>query len=287
MKVWIDGQMLDKAHAKVSVFDHGLLYGDGVFEGIRVYGGKIFRCRAHMDRLFASAKSIRLAIPISSQEIEEAMRQCIGANGIVDGYIRLVVSRGVGNLGLDPNKCARPTVIIIADQIALYPSKMYEEGMAVIIAKTRRTSAIMLPPAVKSLNYLNNILAKMEATDAGVCEALMLNDKEELAEASGDNVFLVKDGKVLTPPTDAGILIGVTRQIVIDLSAKLGLAVSERPLRVDDIRSADECFLTGSAAEIIAVTRVDDFAIGTGSPGTITQRLQKAFQEMIASGQFE
>jgi branched-chain amino acid aminotransferase len=287
MKVWIDGKMLEKAQAKVSVFDHGLLYGDGVFEGIRVYGGRIFRCRAHLDRLFASAKCIRLAIPISWQEIQDAMIQTIQANGLVDGYIRLVVTRGEGTLGLDPNKCPRPSVFVIADQIALYPRKMYEEGMAVIIAKTRRTSDIMLPPSVKSLNYLNNILAKMEAIDAGVCEAIMLNDRDEVAEATGDNVFLVKNGQVVTPSPEAGILIGVTRQLVIDLCAELGIPLAQRPVHVEDIRQADECFLTGTAAEIIAVTQVDGLAIGTGKPGPVTMRLQQSFHEMIASGRFE
>lgn len=287
MKIWIDGQLVDKADAKVSVFDHGLLYGDGVFEGIRVYGGKIFRCKAHLDRLFASGKSIRLAIPYTRQEIDEAMRACISTNQVIDGYIRLVASRGEGTLGLDPNHCPRPTVFVIADQIKLFPRRMYEEGMAVIIAKTRRTSDSMLPPSVKSLNYLNNILAKMEAIDAGVGEALMLNDKGRVAEGTGDNIFIVRGQAVITPPPEDGMLIGVTRQVVMDLCRQLGMELREQSILPADIHTADECFLTGTAAEIIAVTKVGEHAIGDGKPGPVTRRLLDAFQALIASGKFE
>lgn len=287
MKVWVNGKLVDKAEAKLTVFDHGLLYGDGVFEGIRSYGGKVFQCSAHMDRLFASAEAIRLKIPMARQEIVDGMYRTMKANGVSDGYIRLAVTRGPGTLGLDAHLCADPTVFIIADQVALYPKEMYEKGMAVIIAKTRRTAASMLPPSVKSLNYLNNILAKIEAVDAGVPEALMLNADGDLAEATGDNVFIVRDGAVATPPPEAGILIGVTRNVVMELCGKLGLPLGEQRITVEQLHAADECFLTGTAAEVIAVTTVDGRPIGSGKPGPITRRLLDAFRELIRSGQFD
>lgn len=285
MKVWINGRLLDKAEANLTVFDHGLLYGDGVFEGIRAYGGKIFQCDAHMDRLFASAEAIRLVMPVSRQEIVDAMYQAMEANGVVDGYIRLVVTRGPGTLGLNPYECAGSTVFIIADQLALYPKEMYERGMAVIIAKTRRTAASMVPPAAKTLNYLNNILARIEAVDAGVPEALMLNAEGDLAEATGDNIFIVRAGAVITPPTEAGILVGVTRNVVMELCAKCEIPLREERISVAELYAADECFLTGTAAEVVAVTSVDGRPIGTGKPGPITQRLLEAFREFIRSGQ--
>jgi len=281
MKVWLDGNLVDKADAKLSVFDHGTLYGDGVFEGIRAYGGKIFQCQAHMDRLFLSAKKIRLEIPYTKQEIVDAMMQTMAANGVVNGYIRLVVTRGEGTLGLGPNRCPRGSVFAIADQIELYPREMYEKGMPVIIAKTRRTSATMLDPSIKSLNYLNNIMAKVEALDAGVGEAIMLNEHGEVGEATGDNVFIVKDEAVLTPPPSAGILLGVTRGVVLGLAGKLGLAVREQTIMPQDLYGADECFLTGTAAEIIPVTKIDNTSVGGGKVGPITLRLTKAFHEMI------
>jgi len=284
MKVWINGQLVDKDDARLSVFDHGLLYGDGVFEGIRAYGGRIFRCEDHVERLFASAKAIRLEIPLSPDQIIGAMEQTLKANGLVDGYIRLVVTRGPGTLGLDPGKCYDPTVFIIADQIVLYPKEMYENGMSAIIAKTRRTAPSMVPPSVKSLNYLNNILAKIEAVDAGVPEALMLNAEGEVAEATGDNVFIVRDRTVITPPGEAGILIGVTRKVVMELCAKLGIPLKERRIPVEALYAADECFLTGTAAEVIAVTKVDGHVIGTGKPGPITRRLLEAFRELTRGG---
>ena len=287
MKVWVNGKLVDKAQAKLTVFDHGLLYGDGVFEGIRAYGGKIFQCSAHMDRLFASAEVIPLKIPMARQNIVDGMYRTMKANGVSDGYIRLAVTRGPGTLGLDAHLCTDPTVFIIADQVALYPKEMYEKGMAVIIAKTRRTAASMLPPSVKSLNYLNNILAKIEAVDAGVPEALMLNADGDLAEATGDNVFIVRDGAVTTPPPEAGILIGVTRNVVMELCGKLGLPLGEQRITVEQLHAADECFLTGTAAEVIAVTTVDGRPIGSGKPGPTTRRLLEAFRELIRSGQFD
>ena len=284
MKVWLNGQVLDKDDAKLSVYDHATLYGDGVFEGIRIYGGKIFQSEAHLNRLFDSAKHIRLAIPCTKQELHEAMTETIRADDRIDGYIRLVVTRGAGTLGLSPFKCPSPTVFLIVDDILLYPREMYEDGMAVIIAKTVRISPQMLDPRVKSLNYLNNILAKIEAIDAGVPEALMLNARGNIAEGTGENVFIVSDGEVITPPREAGMLVGVTRGIVIHLARKLALPLVEKDIRPDDLYAADECFLTGTAAEVIAVTRIDGTPIGGGKVGPIARRLMAAFREFIATG---
>jgi len=281
MKIWLDGQLVDRAQAAVSVFDHGALYGDGVFEGIRAYSGKIFQCQAHMDRLFQSAAKIRLTIPYTAEQIVAAMEQTLAANNITDGYIRLVVTRGVGTLGLNPYRCPKGSVFVIADQIELYPPEMYERGMPVIIAKTRRTSATMLDPSVKSLNYLNNIMARVEAVDANVGEAIMLNDRGEVAEATGDNLFIVKNGTVLTPPVSAGILQGVTRRVVMELCAEVGIPCREQTLFPADLYAADECFLTGTAAEVIPVTKIDGKPIATATAGPITQRLIKAFKEFI------
>ncbi len=281
MKVWINGNLVEKEKASISVLDHGVLYGNGVFEGIRVYNGKIFRCDAHMDRLFASAEGIRLPIPPAKQEIVDAMYETIAANGITDGYIRLVVTRGPGTLGLNPFRCSGGSVIIIADQIALYPPEMYETGLEVIIAKTRRMSHEMLSPAVKSCNYLNNIMARIEAVDAGVAEAIMLNADETIAEATGDNVFIVRDGTVATSPPESCGLRGITRQIVIGLAGDLGVPLAEQAVTVEQLYAADECFLTGTAAEVIAVTKVDERIIGSGKAGTITKKLLDAFRQFI------
>ena len=287
MKVWMNGGLVDEKDAKLSVWDHGTLYGDGVFEGIRIYGGRIFESQAHIDRLYESAKHIRLAIPYTKQELVDALYETLRANGLVDGYVRLVVTRGEGTLGLNPFKCANPSVVIIADQIALYPKEMYENGMAVIIAKTLRTASSMLSPSVKSLNYLNNIMAKIEAIDAGVAEAIMLNVEGNAAECTGDNIFIVKDGQAITPPPEAGMLIGITRGLVISLAGKLGIALAERNIKPEDIYAADECFLTGSAAEVIAVTKVDSEPIGDGKVGPITKRLLRAYRDYIASGDWQ
>jgi len=280
MKVWLNGELVEKEDAKLTVFDHGTLYGDGVFEGIRVYGGKVFQCQAHVDRLFTSARVIRLAIPYTKQELTDAMDETIAANGCIDGYIRLVVTRGVGTLGLNPFKCSGPGAFIIAADIELYPPEMYEHGMAVIIARTIRTSGRMVNPGIKTLNYLNNILAKIEAVDAGVGEAIMLNDQGNVAECTGDNLFIVAAGTVVTPPLEAGILPGITRGVVIGLAGKLGLALAERDITPEEVYSADECFLTGTAAEVISVTRVDARPIGDGRPGPITRKLLAAFREL-------
>ena len=283
MKVWLDGELVDKEDAKLTVFDHGTLYGDGVFEGIRIYDGKIFQCASHIDRLFASAEAISLKIPYDKQKLIDAMHQTLQVNGIGDGYIRLVVTRGAGTLGLGPDKCPNPSVFIIADQVALYPPRMYEDGLAVIVAKTVRTSARMLNPAIKSMNYLNNILAKIEAIDAGAIEAVMLNEAGNVCECTGDNIFIVKGGRVTTPPPDAGILIGVTRGVVIELAGRLGIDLAEETVTLAQLRDADECFLTGTAAEVIPVTRIDGRAVGDGKAGPITERLHAAFHEFIRS----
>jgi branched-chain amino acid aminotransferase len=281
LKVWIDGKLCDKDDAKVSVYDHGLLYGDGVFEGIRVYGGRIFQCEAHIDRLFASAKAIRLTIPLSREQICSAMQETIKANDFRDCYIRLVVTRGVGYLGLNPNKCATPTVFVIADTINMYPKEMYEKGMGVITASVIRNHPNALSPRIKSLNYLNNILAKIEAVDAGVSEAIMLNHEGNVAECTGDNIFIVRGGVVLTPGTADGILEGITRKVIIELCRRLGVPCFEKTLQRHDLYIADECFLTGSAAEIIAVTKIDGRLIGTGEPGAVTRKLTEAFHRHV------
>ncbi|MFW6133190.1 MAG: branched-chain-amino-acid transaminase [Planctomycetota bacterium] len=285
MKVWLNGELVDNAEARLSVWDHGTLYGDGVFEGIRVYNGRIFQCRAHVDRLFNSARQLRLAVPYTKQELVDAMGETLRANDVTGGgYIRLVVTRGPGTLGLHPFKCSQPNTFIIADQITLYPEEMYRDGMAVIIAETVRRSGRVIPSSVKSLNYLNNILAKIEAIDAGVAEAIMLNESGNVAECTGDNLFVVSDGRVITPPPEAGILVGITRAVVMDLARDAGLPVDEADVTVEELYAADECFLTGTAAEVIAVTQVDGRRIGDGRPGPITQKLLGAFRDYIASG---
>jgi len=287
MKVWLNGSMVDSREASVSVFDHGVLYGDGVFEGIRIYGGRIFECEAHVERLFSSARLIRLAIPQTKQEIVEAMHETVRANALTGGgYIRLVITRGSGTLGLSPFKCPTPCVYVIADQIALYPQEMYDNGMAVIIAKTVRTSPRMLNPAIKSLNYLNNIMAKIEAIDAGVGEAIMLNQAGLVAECTGDNIFIVEAGGLVTPPLSAGILPGITRAVVLRLAGKLGLPAAQEDIAVKRLLGAGECFLTGTAAEVISVTRIDGQAIGDGAVGPVTRKLHAAFHDYIKSNQW-
>ena len=287
MKVWLDGKLVDQDDARLSVFDHGTLYGDGVFEGIRIYGGRIFQCQTHVDRLFESARKIRLPIEQTKGKIVDAMYETIAANDISDGYIRLVVTRGRGTLGLDPFKCPRPGIFIIADSISIYPQEMYDNGMAVIIAKTVRVSANMLDPCIKSLNYLNNICAKIEAIDAGVAEAIMLNVRGNVAECTGENIFIVKGAQVITPGTDSGILVGVTRGVVMRLARELGFTVIEQAVTPDELRAADECFLTGTAAEVIAVTKIDEATIGDGKVGEITAKLLTTFREFTTSDRAE
>ena len=281
LKVWIDGKLVNKGDAKVSVYDHGLLYGDGVFEGIRVYHGKIFESEAHLRRLYESAKSIRLTIPMSPQEIQAAMEETVRANNFRDCYIRLIVTRGVGNLGLNPRGCDRPSVIVIADHIAIYPKEMYEQGMTVITSTVIRNHPNAISPRVKSLNYLNNILAKIEAVDAGVPEAIMLNGDGSVAECTADNIFVVRRGQLQTPGTADGILEGITRAVILRLARAQGMDCVEKTLQRHDLYIADECFLTGSAAEVIPVTKIDGRVIGKGEPGPITQKLIKAFRDYV------
>jgi branched-chain amino acid aminotransferase len=279
-RVWINGKLYDKADAKVSVYDHGLLYGDGVFEGIRVYAGRVFKHKEHTDRLYDSAKAIALTIPISPEKMMAAVEETVKANNKVDGYIRLVVTRGPGTLGLDPRKCD-PQVIVIVDDISLYPRELYENGLEVITSSYIRNHPNALNPRIKSLNYLNNILAKMEAIRAGCLEAIMLNHKGEVAECTGDNLFVVKHGLLRTPPTDAGILEGITRDFVIGLAKRAGVPFQEASLTRHDVYVADEVFLTGTAAEVIAVTKVDDRMIGSGKQGPVTRQLREMFQKAV------
>jgi branched-chain amino acid aminotransferase len=280
-KVYINGKLFEKSEAKVSVFDHGLLYGDGVFEGIRAYSGRVFRLQQHVDRLYESAKGIHLEIPIPREAMADAIQQTLAANGLVDAYIRVVVTRGAGSLGLDPRKTTDPQVIIITDKIALYPAELYEHGLKIITAATTRNHPNAVNPRIKSLNYLNNILGKIEATQAGCLEALMLNHKGELAECTGDNVFVVQAGKIHTPSADSGILEGITRSAVIELAREAGYEVIERTMDRLDVFKAEECFLTGTAAELIPVVECDGRVIGDGRPGPITRKLSERFHTLV------
>lgn len=278
-KVYINGKLFAPEDAMISVFDHGLLYGDGVFEGLRIYNGKVFRLEQHLRRLYDSAKAICLAIPMSSSELESALLDTVEQSGLANGYIRLVITRGAGTLGLGPERTENPQVIIIVDTIKLYPQEFYDNGLEIITASTIRNHPSALSPRIKSLNYLNNIMAKIEATKAGCLEALMLNHKGEVSECTADNIFIVRDGKLMTPPTDAGILEGVTRDVVLELAKEANIPTFEKTLTRHDVYVADECFMTGSAAEVIGVVKVDDRVIGDGKPGPITQKLKQLFVE--------
>jgi branched-chain amino acid aminotransferase len=279
MKVWIDGQLVDESEAKVSVFDHGLLYGDGVFEGIRMYHNRIFKLREHIERLYWSAKAILLEVPMTPVELTRACVETCKANGLRDGYIRLIVTRGKGTLGLDPRRCPKPSVIIIAATIQLYPEKYYQEGLTIVTVPTTRNLVNSVNPAIKSLNYLNNILARIEANNAGVEEAILLNTDGFVAECTGDNVFIVHKGRLLTPPLSAGALYGITRGTVLDAARDLGIPTGEPQLTRYDVYIADEMFLTGTAAEMVPVVKVDGRVIGDGKPGPVTLRLLQAFRE--------
>jgi branched-chain amino acid aminotransferase len=283
MKIYIDGEFCDKANAKISVFDHGLLYGDGIFEGIRFYNGRVFRLDEHIDRLFHSARAIALDIGMDKAAVTEATLETIRQNNLRDGYIRLVVTRGVGDLGLNPYLCPKSTTIIIASAITLYPKEKYQNGLEIVTCATRRIPHGALSPMVKSLNYLNNVLAKIEAQHAGAGEGLMLNEQGFVSECTGDNVFIVKNGEILTPPIASGALAGVTRGVVFEMAAEFGIPVREPMLTRYDIYTADECFLTGTAAEVIPAVRLDTRPIGDGRPGPVTQRLMGQFSELTAA----
>jgi len=284
LKIYINGQIVPQEDAKISVFDHGLLYGDGVFEGIRAYNGKMFTLDEHLDRLYDSATAISLKIPITKAEIAEAIKQTMKANNLTDSYIRLVVTRGVGKLGLDPNKCATPQIIIITDTIELYSKALYERGLDIVTVTTIRNHFSALDPKIKSLNYLNNILAKIESIQAGAGEALMLNKDGYVAECAGDNVFIFKNNILRTPPSSAGILVGITRNVVMKLATEMGLQVKEELMTRYDLYIADECFLTGTAAEIIPVVKIDGRTIGTGKPGKLTLDLLKRYRDLTQNG---
>ncbi len=279
LKIFMNDKIVSENDAKVSVFDHGFLYGDGVFEGIRVYNGKVFKLKEHVKRLFESAHAIMLEIPYSREEMEEIVKKTVRENDLVDAYVRVVVSRGTGDLGLDPRKCKEAQVVVIADSITLFPDELYEEGLKVITVNTRRNIPDALPPQIKSLNYLNNILVKIEANQAGVLEAIMLNNNGFVTEGSGDNIFIMKNGKLLTPPSYIGILEGITRQMAINLAQEMGVVIEESPFTCYDLYIADECFLTGTAAEIIPVIEVDGRKIGKGVPGKVTRQLMSMFKE--------
>ena len=284
--VWLNGELVPAEQASVNVYDHGVLYGDGVFEGIRIYNGRVFKLMTHLRRLYASAAAIRLDIPYEVQDLAKAVRETVTANERENGYIRLCVTRGVGALGINPFTCERSTVFIIAAGISMYPAEVYEKGLSLIIAKTLRTDPRCLSPQIKSMNYLNNIMAKIEAIDAGVLEAVMLNTRGNVAECTADNLFIVASSKdqptVITPPLSAGGLEGVTRNTVMGLARDAGIAVEEADIDVEGLYNADEMFMTGTGAEVVPVTRVDDRPIGGGTPGPVTTRLAKAFRELVA-----
>ena len=280
MKVFIDGKFYDEKNAKISVFDHGLLYGDGIFEGIRAYNGRVFKLKEHIDRLFFSAKAILLTIPMTHADLMRAVVATCNKNKLREGYIRLVVTRGVGTLGLNPNSCVKPSVIVIAGKIKLYPAEMYTNGMDIVTASTTRNLHSAVNPAIKSLNYLNNILAKIEANLAGCEEAIMLNSQGFVAECTGDNIFIIRGRQLLTPPLSAGSLYGITRSVVMDLARQCGMEVSEPDLTRYDLFNAEECFLTGTAAEVIPVVKIDGRVIGSGKPGPITRQLLERFHDL-------
>jgi len=281
MKIYLDGKYVDEADAKISVFDHGLLYGDGIFEGIRLYEGNIFRLDRHLKRLANSAKAIMLDLPHTSEEISEIICETCRQNGLTDGYIRLVITRGVGDLGLSPWSCAKPSMFVIASKISLYPQEHYDNGLAIVTLPTRRINPAALPPTVKSLNYLNNILGKIEAKQAGALEGIMLNDQGYVAECTADNIFIVQDGEILTPSSSQGALKGITRGTIFDIAEELNMPIREVNMTRYDVWCADECFLTGTGAKVIPVSKLDGRVIGSGKPGAATQQILASFRRRV------
>ena len=281
MKIWLDGKLVDRDEAKVSVFDHAILYGDGCFEGIRFYSGKVFRLQEHIERLFNGMRYLMIDLPWSFDEVCKATEETVAASGMSDGYIRLVVTRGVGDLGLNPRNCPAPSMFIIVEDIALYPKEMYENGLGLITSSYRRPDPDAIWQQVKSLNYLNSISAKLEAVQQGAGEALMLNERGNVAECTGDNIFIVSKGVVMTPPLTESALGGITRHAVMDICAELGIPCEERVMNRYDVLSADECFLTGTAAEVIAVSSLDGRTIGTGHAGPVTMRILARYKELV------
>lgn len=280
--IHINGEYFSREEAKISVYDHGLLYGDGVFEGMRIYHGRVFRLQQHLIRLWESARAIALPMPISMDQMTADVNATVAKNELESGYVRLVVTRGAGPLGLDPFRCADPQVIIIVDSISLYPESYYDDGLELVTAATIRNHPAALSPRIKSLNYLNNVLAKIEGLRAGCIEAVMLNHKGEVAECTGDNLFIVKAGRLLTPPVEAGILEGITRNVVLELAEQAGITADQVPLTRHDLYVADECFLTGSAAEVIPAVKLDGREIGSGKPGPVTKKLNEAFRKLVS-----
>lgn len=280
-KIYIDGQLIDRDEARISVFDHGLLYGDGVFEGIRVYGGRVFKLTEHIKRLYQSAKSVLIHIPMEPADMARAVEETVEANKKRDGYIRLMVTRGVGPMGLDPSSCKRPSVIIIVTDIQLYPKELYEKGISIVTAATRRVAPDAMEPRVKSLNYLNNVMAKAEAARAGCLEAVMLNAQGYVAECTADNIFIFRDGLLITPPPHQGALDGITMRTVMELAGQLDIEHAFQPLTRYDLYTADECFMTGTGAELMPVTELDGRKVGDGTPGETTRRLVEAFRELV------
>ena len=283
MKIYIDGKYYDRAEARISVFDHGLLYGDGVFEGLRIYGGRIFKLKEHIERLYMSAKAILLDIPMTADKMGTAVSEAVKVNEKENGYIRLIVTRGEGLLGIDPSSCARPSVIIIVGDIQMYPDEYYEKGVSIITSSSRRMPSDCLDPRIKSLNYLNNVMAKLEARQAGCLEAVMLNSEGFVAECTGDNIFIVKNNELLTPATYNGALDGITMQTVLELAESIGIKTHQTTMTRYDLYNADECFMTGTGAEIIPVTGIDGRVIADGKPGNIIRRLVKGFREIVMS----
>jgi len=281
MVVYLDGKFVDSSDAKVSVFDHGLLYGDGVFEGIRIYGGNVYRLDEHLERLEMSAKALLLAVPLSRADMAAAVCETCRRNNLADGYIRLVITRGIGDLGLAPWLCEKPTLFIIASKISLYPQEHYDNGLSIVTVPTRRIGPDALPPTIKSLNYLNNILAKIEARQAGALEAIMLNNQGYVAECTADNIFIVQKGEILTPAASAGALKGITRATIFDIARDLKIPMRECDLTRYDVWCADECFLTGTGAEVIPVVKLDGRVIGSGKPGPITARVLESFRRKV------